>query len=214
MTKIFFEYNDEKYEVIIEKKNNKNTYIRVKEDLKIYVSTSMFTPTFMIKDLIRNNKKTIIRMLEVQIKKKKEKEDYHYLGKKINVVIINIIKKSYLENDTLYVRKEEDIDKWFKKQTQIVFKERLDYIHSIFSKKVPYPKLVIRKMSTRWGVNNKKLKKVTLNSELIYKDIKYLDYVIIHELSHFIHFNHSSDFWSLVGKYCPNYKKMRNDLKE
>ena len=61
----------------------------------------MFTPTFMIKDLIRNNKKTIIRMLEVQIKKKKEKEDYHYLGKKINVVIINIIKKSYLENDTL-----------------------------------------------------------------------------------------------------------------
>ena len=38
--------------------------------------------------------------------------------------------------------------------------------------------LVIRKMSTRWGVCNKNLKKVTLNSELIYKDTKFLDYVI------------------------------------
>ena len=43
------EYNNKKYEVVIEKKNNKNTYIRVKEDLKIYVSTSYLTPKIMIK---------------------------------------------------------------------------------------------------------------------------------------------------------------------
>ena len=50
-----FEYNNKKYEVVIEKKNNKNTYIRVKEDLKIYVSTSYLTPKIMIKSLIENN---------------------------------------------------------------------------------------------------------------------------------------------------------------
>ena len=49
---MYFEYNNEKYEVIIEKKNNKNTYIRVKEDLKIHVTTSKFTPKFMIQNLI------------------------------------------------------------------------------------------------------------------------------------------------------------------
>ena len=68
-------------------------------------------------------------------------------------------------------------------------------------------------MTTRWGVNNKRAKKVTLNSELIYMDIKYLDYVIVHELSHFIHFDHSKAFWSLVEENCPNYKQIRKEMR-
>ena len=36
--------------------------------------------------------------------------------------------------------------------------------------------------------------------------IDIIDYVIYHELSHFIHFDHSSNFWNLVSKYCKNYK--------
>ena len=68
-------------------------------------------------------------------------------------------------------------------------------------------------MSTRWGVCNKKTKTITLNSELVKYNIDKLDYVIIHELSHFIYFNHSKSFWNQVGKYCPNYKQIRKDLK-
>ena len=55
---------------------------------------------------------------------------------------------------------------------------------------------------------------VTLNLELIRKDVKYLDYVIVHELSHLVYFNHSADFWALVGKYCKNYKQIRKEMKE
>ena len=69
-------------------------------------------------------------------------------------------------------------------------------------------------MKTRWGVCNKKLQKVTLNYNLIYMDTKYLDYVIVHELSHLVYFNHSADFWALVGKYCKNYKQIRKEMKE
>ncbi len=69
-------------------------------------------------------------------------------------------------------------------------------------------------MKTRWGVCNKKDIVITLNSELIRYDISKLDYVIIHELSHFIHFNHSKSFWNLVSKYCPNYKQIKKELKE
>ena len=65
-----FEYNNKKYEVVIEKKNNKNTYIRVKEDLKIYVSTSYLTPKIMIKSLIENNRDSIIKMIQ-----KREKDN-------------------------------------------------------------------------------------------------------------------------------------------
>lgn len=208
-----FNYNNEDYEVIVEKKNNKNTYIRVKEDLKIYVTTSKLTPNLFIKDLINKNRKSIEKMIEHQKEKNKELEDYYYLGNKIDIVMLNIIKKPYFEENKLYVKSESDIQKWYKKQMEIIFKERLDYVYNNFTENVPYPKLVIRKMSTRWGVCNKKLKKVTLNSTLIYKDIKYLDYVITHELSHFIHFDHSKAFWSLVEENCPNYKQIRKEMR-
>ena len=82
-----------------------------------------------------------------------------------------------------------------------------------FSKQIPYPNLRIRKMSSRWGVCNTKLKTITLNSELMKRDVKYLDYVIIHELSHLIHANHSNSFWELVEENCPNYKQIRKEMK-
>ena len=56
-------------------------------------------------------------------------------------------------------------------------------------------------------------KNVTLNLELSKYDINALNYVIVHELSHFIHPNHSKEFWNLVSKYYPNYKEARKYLK-
>lgn len=211
---MYFEYNNEKYEVIIEKKNNKNTYIRVKEDLKIYVTTSKFTPKFMIQNLINSNRNVIINMIEKQKKELNKFSDNYYLGKKIDVMIINIVKKPHLEDNTLYVKSKSDIDKWYKKQTEIVFKEHLDNVYNRFTMDIPYPSLTIRKMKTRWGVCNKKLKKITLNSNLIYMNPKYLDYVIVHELSHFIHFDHSKSFWKLVSENEPNYKIIRKEMRE
>ena len=202
------------YDVIIEKKSNKNTYLRVKEDLNIYVTTNYLTPNFAIKKFINDNIPFIKKQLDKMEKRIEKKLDYYYLGEIINVVIINTLSRSKFENNTLYVKTKSDIDKWYKKQMKIVFKQHLDMIYDRFTEHVPYPNLVIRKMTTRWGVCNKKLNKVTLNSELIYKRPEYLDYVIVHELSHFIHFNHSKSFWNQVEKYTPNYKQIRKELKD
>ena len=201
------------YDVIIER-NNKNTYLRVKDDLNIYVTTSYLTPDFMIKKFVLNNKDFILKQMDKMEKRLDKKLEYYYLGNKIDVVIINTLKKTTFENNTLYVKNKSEIEKWYKKQMKTVFKEHLNYIYNKFTKDVPYPNLVIRKMKTRWGVCNKNLKKVTLNSELIYKDIKCLDYVIVHELSHFIHFNHSKEFWKLVYENYPNYKLVRKEMRE
>ena len=51
-----FLIDDKEYEVVIQKKNNKNTYIRVKEDLKIYVTTSYFASNLYIYNLLEQNK--------------------------------------------------------------------------------------------------------------------------------------------------------------
>ena len=69
-------------------------------------------------------------------------------------------------------------------------------------------------MKTRWGVCNIKNHNVTLNSELYKYDIECLDYVIVHELSHFIEANHSKEFWNQVAKYYPNYKEIRKKLND
>ena len=69
-------------------------------------------------------------------------------------------------------------------------------------------------MTSRLGVCNIKNKNITLNLELSKYNIEALDYVIVHELSHLIHPNHSKEFWILVSKYYPNYKQIRKYLKD
>ena len=208
-----FEYNNKKYEVVIEKKNNKNTYIRVKEDLKIYVTTSYFASKLYIYNLLEQNKEYLKKVLTKQ-EIKNENTSFNYLGKKYDVIICNIVNKVELDENKIYTPSEKELDKYIKKNTLELFKERLDYNYNLFLENIPYPKLKIRTMKTRWGVCNKRDNSVTLNSKLIEYNIEALDYVIIHELSHFVHFNHSKEFWMLVSKYNPNYKQIKKYLKE
>ena len=68
-------------------------------------------------------------------------------------------------------------------------------------------------MSTRWGVNNVTKRTITLNTELLKKDVSLIDYVIVHELCHFYEQNHSKKFWLEVEKRYPEYKLARKILR-
>ena len=209
-----FSYKEESIDVIVSKKRTtKHTYIRVKSDGKIYVSTNIFTTDKYIKKLLNDSEKSIYRMIEAEARKRHNNEDFHYLGKRYEIVYVDYVKLS-LGEDKVFINRDYDIYKWYKKEAKKIFKERLDYLHSIFSRKIPSVSLRIRKMSTRWGVCNTKSHVITLNLELIKRDIKYLDYVIIHELSHLIYPNHSRDFWNLVGENCKDYKKIKKEMKD
>ena len=205
------EIDDKIYNVEIIKKNNRNTYIRVKNG-KIVVTTNYLTTKGNIVKLIMDNKKSIVDMINKDSKKQEKKENFYYFGKKYDVIYgfseIEII------NDKIYVYDQKSLDKYINKKIVDIFSERLNYWYDVFEEKIPLPNLKIRKMTSRWGVCNIRNHNVTLNYHLIKYDVSCLDYVIVHELSHFIHPNHSSDFWLLVGKYYPEYKKVRKMLKE
>lgn len=203
------------YDVIIERKNNKNLYIRVTEDLKIKVSCNKLYTKFMIKSILKENDNAIRKMLNKQIKANnlKKEERYSLLGNKINVYYKDV-KKPLFKDNILYVKDDNMLDRWYKKKALELFKIYLDEAYYVFDEDIPYPILKVRNMKTRWGVCNKKDNSVTLNLQLIKKDVRYLNYVIVHELSHFVHFNHSKAFWNTVEKYCPEYKKVRKELKE
>ena len=116
-------------------------------------------------------------------------------------------------NDKVYTKSLDSLEKYLRKNMKEIYKERVDFYYKQFVENVPYPVIKFRTMKTRWGVCNRSNNSITLNTELIKYDIGCLNYVIVHELSHFVHFDHSKEFWATVEKYYPEYKKYRSMLK-
>lgn len=204
------------YEVVIIKKRNKNTYIRVKDDMKIYVTTNYLTSKRYIKNLLDENYNYLVKMINNMCKKNEKKDLFFYLGNSYDIIFVNDLKKVDVDSDNLviYAKDLSQLNRWYNKVIKDTFIERFTYIYNIFDEVNITPSLKIRKMKSRWGVYNRVKHSVTLNSELIKYNIRCLDYVIVHELSHVIHFDHSKCFWSLVSKYCNNYKNIKKELKE
>ncbi len=202
------------YEVVIERKNNKNLYIRIKEDMKIYVTCNYFTTKNTIKKVLEENEKSLIRMINKVNKDNTNSSKFFYLGKSYDIINDSSISKVTIDGNKIYTKDKAMLDKWYKNEIIRVFDERYVYVFNHFDENIKSPILKIRTMKTRYGVYNKKNHTITLNSKLIEFDIEKIDYVIIHELSHIIHFNHSKNFWSLVGKYCKDYKRIRKEMRE
>lgn len=202
------------YDVIITKKSNKNTYIRVKEDMKIYVTTGYFVTKNAIFNLLETNKEEILNMLNRQKNTNEKSEFFFYLGNKYDIIEVSNQENVEIVGNIIYVKNKSCLNKWYKEEMIRIFDERYIYNFNRFEEEIKSPILKIRDMKTRWGVYNRKNHSITLNAKLIKYDIETIDYVIIHELSHIIHFDHSKEFWNLVSKYCPNYKKIRSYMKE
>lgn len=73
--------------------------------------------------------------------------------------------------------------------------------------------LIIRSMKRRWGsCSNKGM--ITLSTELIKLDDRHIEYVIVHELCHLRHHNHSSRFYELLSELFPEWKEVRKEMRK
>lgn len=89
--------------------------------------------------------------------------------------------------------------------------ERLSYWSGVLT--LPYNRVAIRNQGTRWGSCSTK-GNLNFNYRIAFLPEPLMDYVIIHELCHLAHFNHSRAFWSLVGSYLPEYRALRAELRK
>ena len=97
---------------IVKKRTNRNTYIRVKEDLTILVTTNIFTSDKKINQIINENIDSIKKMIERASKKKEYEEKFYYLGREYDLVYTNSDSVSVGEK-TAFVGKNVDFDKYF-----------------------------------------------------------------------------------------------------
>ena len=78
---------------------------------------------------------------------------------------------------------------------------------------VRMPKIQIKKVRSYWGECYSKRGLVIYNIELARVRKELIEYVVIHECCHLLEANHSSNFWKLVFRFCPDYPLLRKELK-
>lgn len=100
---------------------------------------------------------------------------------------------------------------WYKYQSQVILQERVDLYRRILD--VEAKKIKIRTLKRTWA-NCSHLGVLTFSWRLIMAPLHIIDYVVVHELAHRIHHNHSRRFWKKVEKTIPEYKVCKKWLRE
>lgn len=201
--------NGNQYKYVICYKKIKNIYFRVKDDLVIYVSCNKLTSQNYIHNLLLRNEKELLRLIEKANLKSNKNNDIYYLGNKLDYMMY--VGAPFLDDNSIYARTLDEAREFLFKKAYDVFLSRLKSIMIRFDN-LPEFTLKVRKMTSKWGVCNKRSMTVTLNVFLIEKDVHLIDYVIIHELCHFKYMDHSASFWKYVESFYPYYKRARKEL--
>lgn len=197
-------------DIVIERKKIKNIYFRIKNNNTIYVTCPKYISESEIKKLLEKNKKELTKMYLKEKKANENNNKVMYLGKEIDYIYHS---KIIFDETRIFAPSIEDANKYLEDNSLKIFENRLKLYIDEYDN-LPKFRLRVRKMKTRWGVCNRKSMTVTLNTLLIHKSYFLIDYVIVHELSHFEHMDHSISFWKCVESHYPEYKKARKELKE
>ena len=123
--------------------------------------------------------------------------------------------KVYLKNHTIEIlsnkRHSSVLLKWMKDEVKNKSKEIINDFSEMLGVKVS--KVKVSNSFSYWGSCNSK-NEISINWRLIFCPQYILKYIIAHELSHLIEFNHSKNFWNLVDRLIPNRKDAQKWLKQ
>jgi len=191
------ELGDVEINVLFEKKARlKHSYMKILDEKNIRIKGNFFFTKRDAQEFIRSKAAWIQKHIS-QIKNKKlSNNEFFYMGEKHSR---NSFKENFLDLDEFYRNKAQElipsIVKKYSEQMQL------------------YPQsLKFRKNKSRWGScstsNN-----INLNIYLMKLPLEAIEYVVVHELAHITHKNHSRAFWNLVELHLPNYKSTEKLMK-
>lgn len=110
---------------------------------------------------------------------------------------------------------QRQFENWWRKQSKKILQERTEHWYPIIEKYgITMPKVAVRKMKTLWGSCSIYRGAVTFNFYLIKARMPYIDYVVLHELTHFLYPNHSKQFYMFLSNYMPDWKERKQVLDQ
>lgn len=217
-------------------KTAKTMKIYFKED-RLTITKSPYVSIKQVNKFIIQNEERIYEEYKKILEQKSLKKGRWETGEEILYNgEIYIILKIYDEKNTISIRiekekkefaiilpkqiqKEEEeywikkaVRKFFKQSTEDVLQERLAYWSKMTN--ITYNSVKVRDAKTKYGSCVPKEKALHFSSRLVMLPKDAIDAVIVHELCHIVHPNHSKEFYKLVEKYIPNYKEIDLYLKK
>ena len=189
------EINQKLVTVKLEKRRNiKHVYLRVLNPTLIQIKTNVYYTLYDARELIQKKiswiENSILRLEEKNI----NEDEFLYLGQRKKIEDFKI----------------KNIDSFYKKE---ILKYLPDLVQEYSIKMNLMPTSIsYRKNKRTWGSCNYK-NGLNFNILLMKFPIELMEYVVIHELAHIEHKNHSKDFWNLVKEFCPDYKQREKLFK-
>lgn len=231
MEYINFEISSEVIHIPVERKQIKNVRLRVYPSGEIKVSAPLGVSYEWINEYINNKKDWInkkisefrqtngieaIDIISNGTTIKLFDRDYYSVIKeskeKIIIIDENTIRiQTPVITDQMAVSRQLDL--WLKSQLRLQIDFYLEKLYPIIKKYgIERPDFNIRKMRTLWGSCNAQKIHITFNYYLYQAQLRLIEYVVLHELIHFIHRNHNRKFYEILSLYMPDWKERKQYL--
>jgi predicted metal-dependent hydrolase len=204
---------------------SKSLRLSLNKNGEVVVTTPRFTPAFVIRRFVNSQQDWIehhLKKIEETKKKLAISDDHILLFGKAYALQISLDPRNPIgvtrEGDTLIVSPvsnskasiQKTIDRFLKTiGSSFILKQTEELAKKM---QTTYGHVSFKVQKTRWG-SCSSLGNLNFNWRLVHAPPEVITYVIIHELSHRTHMNHSAAFWRLVAKYDPEYLKHRGWLK-
>ena len=197
-------------------------------DGSLRASIPYYSPEFSVQRLVNHNRTQIREMLALHNTKNLYKNGdligkthtlffRKFLGEEIkisnegNQILVQIPQDLSFENSLIQSEIRKTVSKILRKQAKAYLPRRIDFLAEKYG--FNFKKLRFSHTGTRWGSCSSS-GTISLNIALMNLPHHLIDYVIIHELCHTRQMNHSSKFWQEVEKYCPDYMKCVQEIKQ
>ena len=216
----------------LERKHVKNLNLRIRKDGSVYVSANEMIPCEEIDLFIQSKASYILKAIDhfselaqykPQPKQYVSGETFYIQGRGLRLQVSQA-KKDAISSDGIYIFLEvkdiNDIEKkcrmvtrFLNQECKTVFGEVMEELYPLVKKyAIEKPSLRIRDMETRWGSCMIKKRIITLNKRLLESPRNCIEYVVMHELCHLVHPNHSKQFYSFLTMLMPDWKERKDYL--
>jgi predicted metal-dependent hydrolase len=147
-------------------------------------------------------------------------EKIDYLGELLELRVVRSLftTPAHHRNKELWVFVADDSDhiehavsEWYRQQAEQLFIRRVAHFSPLLN--VVPREIKLSEAKTQWGSCTAQ-GSVRLNVQLIQLPERLIDYVVVHELAHLRELNHSASFWRVVESVCPDYVRLRSELKD